>query len=637
MNRDGDLLQRWANDEPITIDELGGPEALIERTDLVDAHPLRAVQTVCELWPELENYREDAAHFLVGAAENADIEFADDIHDEILNNSDVLAAVHSHLAAALQRVATQGQGITADIAAESWTRLALGGWCSSLTVCGQLQVMAAAARKIDATTSYLVRAIGAALQRWGYEELLAAMADLGSIAEYEADAAFELGLHHLGVACVSTSQEQALQSLRDAVEEFELAERWESRVDARAYLGPIRGLLRFVDGNEVSREEVMQARAVVGEYMLGYRGLQRHWRQGRADLTDGWSGLLGLLSAAAEGSTPAWFNPTSIIEGAARLLVADTTLTLIVRTPEDTATGVVALVEPRIAADFANQPPSADFIDKWLDAARAATEPDEEMIGAVSGLRQTVTRAASNPEDGGPGNSPGGSAERSLADFRNLYQTHRRQLNLTEEKIAHRVFRDIEQIVPETMQDVPEEISGVVTELVKFTSHFLSLRQSGARSPAWLVGGRDLEGHFPKEHVLSDALRTWFQPNFGNVTVEDADVAGGFADVVLRYPRCAFYVEVKREEANADNDLLVEKYGDQAAQYAVANAPVAFLAVLDYAERLTRIDLEGTMWTIPHRHDGASRDYALTGIRIQGNLSSPSASSRLPLKSKRKA
>lgn len=636
MDTAADLLTRWADGSPVTVDELGGPEALLDHDDLARTHRLRTVQGICDYWSELQPRRADAIRVLLEAADTAEMEFAGDIHNELLTNADVIGALHGDLEKVVRRRATGDFGILADIAVETWTRLALAGWCtSSLPVCGRLAEMASEARHERDTTSYLVRAVGAALQRWGYDDLKSAMENLRTVDEYDADAAFELALHQIGLACVSSDRTVALDHLRAAVKLFEQAERWEGRVDARAYLGPLRGLLRFIDGGAITDVEVTQARTVVSEYLLGYRGLGRHWRQGRADLTDGWAKLLTLLGQAAEAAESAWFDASSVIEGAAGLLIADTTLTLISRAPGDDNRGVVALVEPRIAATFADQEPSIGFIDRWLNVARAAAEPDTELIDAVTTLRELTTSVGNNPKgDSGPGETEPGSAGSKLGEFRRFYQARQRQLNLTEEHVAHRIFEDIRSIVPDAVDEAAAEISGIVVDLVRFTAHHLGLRQSGSRSPEWLVGGRDSDGHFPGEHRLSDALREWFVP-LADVGIEAADIAGGFADVAVRSSRFTFYIEVKREQTHRSDERLVESYGDQATQYAVSDIPVVFLAVLDYAERVTRIDLPGTIWTVRHRHPDASRDYALTGIRVQANTASPSTASAMPLKKKR--
>jgi hypothetical protein len=631
-----DLLSRWGDGSAITLDELGGPTALLDRHDLAQTHLLRAVQAICDSWAALENRRSDAVKALLEAAGTEDVALVSDIHEELLTNPDVITVIHKDLEKVVRRRAAGATGILADIAAETWTRLALGGWCtSSLPVCGHLTEMADTARAIGATSSYLVRAVGAALQQWGYDDVRDAMSNLRTIDEYESDAAFELGLHQLGLACVSTDRDVVLERLRAAVALFEDAASWEGRVDVRAYLGPLQGLLRFIGGGVVTEEEVAAARAVVSEYLLGYRGLARHWRQGRADLTNGWATLLSLLQAASDGTQPDWFDPSNIIKGAAGLLIADTTLTLVSRTPDSGNQGVVALVEPMIAEAFSNHGPSAVFIDRWMTAARAATEPDLEMIGAVAALKELTLQGESHPKaGGGPGGLSPGTAEANIEAFRAFYQARERTIGLVEEAVACRIFDDIKSIVPDTFADAAAEIAGLVTDLVRFTAFYLSQRQSGSRSAEWLVGGRDVEGHFPGEHRLSDALKLWFAPSF-NVGVEDADVAGGFADVVLRYSRFNFYVEVKREEDHRDNLWLVDKYGDQATQYAVSDIPVVFLAVLDYASRVTRIDLPGTFWTVTHGHPGATRDYALTGFRVQANTSSPSAISAASVKTKR--
>jgi hypothetical protein len=636
LHATSDLLRRWGDGLVVTIDELGGPTALLDRSELAETHLLRTVQAVCDLWDDLAGRRDDAIRVLLQAADTEELGSVGDVHKELLTNPDVIAAIHQDLEKVVRRRATDAVGIVADIAVETWTRLALAGWCkSSLAVCGRLAEMAAEARAAGDTTSYLVRAVGAALHRWGYHDIEVAMTDLRTIEEYDSDAAFELALHQLGIACVASDGDVSLDHLRQAIVLLEDAESWEGRIDASAYLGPLRGLLRFVDGDTISSDEVISCRTVVSRYLLGYRGLARHWRQGRADLTGGWSMLLGLLAQAAEGSERTWFDPSSIIEGAAGLLIADTTLTLAAPVPGIDNRGIVALVKPRIAESFVAQEPSADFIDRWLDAATTAAQPDSAMITAVVALKELIHQAGAYPKaDRGARDGIWGYAEPERDEFLRFYWAGKHHLTLTEEKTARRIVESIRIVVPEAMDDAVIEVVGVVSSLVRFVSYHLALRQSGSRSADWLVGGRDNEGHFPGEHRLSDALRQWFAPT-ADVVIEAADTGGGFADVAIRYQRFTFYIEVKRVDKHRRDEQLIEEYGDQATQYAVSDIPVVFLAVLDYTERVTRIDLDGTMWTVRHRHPGATRDYSLTGLRVQANTASPSTTSTMSGKARR--
>lgn len=625
------LLDRWVNGETVTLEEFGGPDVVLDAADaLIVDDPLSLTEIVCEYWEAFEPSQEQAVRTIVAAAD-ADHPDMDAVHDALLVNEVVLPAVADALVDALSDHA-QNDGLYGDIATETWTRLAIGDWCSSLEVRGHLRRRA---MHVGAeATIHLVRSVGAAVNTWNDKELIEALTVLGSSDEFEADVHFELAMHQLGAACAATNGAVALDGIRATVEHLRITERWDDRVDARAYLTPLEALVRFASGGTVTANDVAEARVRVSEYLVGYHGLHRHWRQGHADVTAGWALLLQLLTDAVGAEDEHWFAPADVIGAVASLYVAETSIELVARDCNSSPivqAGVSALVRPRLVAAFSDHPPAAGFLDRWLvdNAARQDTEP--VLISAVKSLRAAVfDQGTHRPKDEcGPGDGsgsalPGTDAATFLAD---VLRT-RRQPTQHEIRLTRRVVADISRIVPSHLMTIRPQVTSLVLGIVQFTSHMLNQPQDARKALPFLGAMVTEDGKPVVEEKLRDALCTWLIAASLSADPEPQAVAGGRADIRVTFPEAVFYIEVKRVLNQEDDKRASAHYGDQAAQYAVTSAPITFLALLDYGFRNTRLDLETVIWTTPHMLPGVASPYALTGLRIQANVATPSAATR---------
>nr|AFK88720.1 hypothetical protein [Arthrobacter sp. 31.31] len=625
------LLDRWVDGETVTLEEFGGPDVVLDAADaLIVDDPLSLTEILCEYWEAFGPSQEQAVRTIVAAAD-ADHPDMDAVHDALLVNEAVLPAVADALVNALSDHA-QNDGLYGDIATETWTRLAIGDWCSSLEVRGHLRRRAMHVGA--AATIHLVRSVGAAVNTWNDKELIEALTVLGSLDEFEADVHFELAMHQLGAACAATNGAIALDGIRATVEHLRITERWDDRVDARAYLTPLEALVRFASGGTVTADDVAEARVRVSEYLIGYHGLHRHWRQGHADVTAGWALLLQLLTDAVGAEDEHWFAPGDVIGAVASLYVAETSIELVARNSDTSPivqTGVSALVRPRLVAAFSDHPPATGFLDRWLadNAARQETEP--VLIGAVESLRAVVfDQGTLRPKDEcGPGERrgsalPGTDAATFLAD---VLRT-RRQPTQHEIRLTRRVVADISRIVPSHLMTIRPQVTSLVLGIVQFTSHMLNQPQDARKALPFLGAMVTENGKPVVEDKLRDALCTWLIAASLSADPEPQAVAGGRADIRVTFPEAVFYIEVKRVLTQEDDERASAHYGDQAAQYAVTSAPITFLALLDYGFRNTRLDLETVIWTTPHTLPGVASPYALTGLRIQANVATPSAATR---------
>lgn len=645
------------------VQDIGGEQAIYDqRTEILqdDALPL-VVAALCDSWPELQS-PDLAVHFLLDAAASENLFVYADVLDVVLNCAAALPDVAKPFADRM-RVASSRGGVGAEIALEAWTRLALGGWC------GHIQVRGALASHIDALASadpdpsaYLTRAVSAALEQWNDEDLLHGLETLANLDPTESDAALELGLYSLGKAAGAEDMAGATTSLDRAITWLDRSRREDDRNDAEVFLLASRALRAFSGGRAVARSEVDELEAAVFAYLEGFTGLETHWRAPRSETAPAWLKLIAGLERATQIAEPAWWEPAAVIDVAAELYSAHASLRLVVSwegagrmepaSPASRQSGVAAIVRPPIKEGIAGQGNAIALLDIWLGKRRemSSGQPADELdaddlFAAVRELRDHLAEESPpNPKAlrgvdplpdplrdalhlSGPAAAVlSGAIEQvpALLDVVQEMAAAAPAVSYAEAEIVERVCGDIAAIIG-TAYGAKPEVRSLVLPLVRFTSHFLDQLQSGSRKTEWL--GLSAKP-YPAESVLADALDQHLRLWGLNSYTEVPNVGGGRVDVIVQFSRCRFSVEVKRELAARSNAALVTKYGAQAVQYASTDVPIAFMAVLDYGARATRIDLPGAIWTTPVQIDDVSRVYALTSLRVQANVASPSTSSR---------
>ncbi|WIB12604.1 hypothetical protein [Curtobacterium sp. MCPF17_052] len=621
MPIDDALLERWMQDEDVALADFGGAGPFLDDVErLIGVDPLTVTEVVCTYWSEFSTFGDRAVAALTGAAAAVDPEI-DAVHDVLLGNPEVLTAIADQLIVVVAEQATT-DGLFGDIASETWTRLALGDWCSSYSVRGHLQQRVA---QVGASASiHLVRAVAAAVNGWDDVELLPTMQALGELDAFEGDVQFELALRSLAAVGTAQGTDEALAHLRDAVARFESAERHDGRVDAAAYLATVRALLRFADGGVVTDDDVAAARFRVNDYIRGYRGLRRHWRQGHADVCSGWVQLTDLLAAAASADDQHWFAPATVISAAGTLYSAETSIELVVRDKGDAAQrGISALVRPRLAEAFAAHQPAEVFLDTWL--ASVSTGQSQDLIDGVRQLRADLeARSGPKAEGGTDDNAHAASIAQIIRDAAAAVPTPDR----SDIRLVRRIIGDISRIAPDAVSDCGPELAALVLALVRFAGWVTNQPQTGPRLLPFLGPSVTEEGKNRNEAFLADSICGWLLGAGLTAEVEPQAIAGDRADVRVTFPGCRFYVEVKRILSTEEDGAAAAHYGDQAAQYAVTSEPITFLALLDYSRRVTRLDLDTAIWTTSHSLPEVQRAYALTGIRIQANVATPSAATK---------
>lgn len=616
-----ELLDGFAAGQPVTVEHFGGPAAMLGHFDaLLEHDAVSATEILCGAWRDFTEGRVDARAALARAAAFDGFD-ADDVQDIILTTEAVVAEAFAELTAVF-RTQAKHAGLIGDISTESWVRLAIGGWCSSMPVRSHVEERLLEAATAGNTSAFLVRAGAAVWERWHDTEIEEAFAALQHVDEFSSTILFERGMDALAQAAAASDPAASVERLRQTVWFLEQAG---ERVDALAYVTPLRGLVRFLDGGDVTAAEVQEAQHRVHEYLLGYRGLNSHWRQGRADASRGWSMLLEMLAAAEGMHDTTWFSAADVIEAGAALYAAETAVSVVARNDPSPVKPGRDLARKHVYDVFSANPSASSLLDKWLSRSESQQSP---LHAAVLTLRDALQEV--DPATVAAADASVDDVEEAVRTLLAGLQAAQRPASFAETLLLRRVIADIEAIVPTETQAVASSLTAVVLTLIQMTQYLLNMKQSGERKIAWLGGGPNEKGRFPKEYVLSEQIISWFQASGLRVQAEAVNVGGGDVDVAIRFPLHTFYIEVKRVTTTEGDRAASDHYGDQATQYAATDIPIVFLALLDYVSRAVRVDLNGVVWTVEHQPDPQSRVYALTGFRVQANVASPSAASRRP-------
>jgi hypothetical protein len=123
----------------------------------------------------------------------------------------------------------------------------------------------------------------------------------------------------------------------------------------------------------------------------------------------------------------------------------------------------------------------------------------------------------------------------------------------------------------------PDPVDPSIPAATNATKAGKVLDQKGA-TPAKARPERD---HFERALQLDCANFLRVSLATGTIRLEQSDVAGGRADIVVEHFGVRLIIEVKREDSNASSEGLRAQYGAQASEYSNTNARIGFLLVLD--------------------------------------------------------
>jgi hypothetical protein len=660
-------LSEWAGTRMADLETLGGEDLILaeRREILTDPRNSAVVAALCSQWDDL-SHRDEVAGYLIESVRSSNPMTLVDVLDVILDSPRPLYDVAKPLAAVLSEL-SHHETILGAVALEGWTRLALGNWCPSLQLRAELvtRVQAAGA---EADGIFLVRAIGAALERWGDQELLAALTILASHDEINDDVAYEIGMYHLNVALSSTKREAAVAGLHEALRWLRQAGASDGRSDALTFTVAVEQVVRFVAGESITGQAVDAVRDAVLSYLQGYMNETRHWRQPRADTAACWAELTQALYEVADLRSSAWWEPGKLLAATARVLDGHRSLVLLADPDialqadssgaadvDDLAAptaaravrqaGLELLLRPPVQAALGSRNENVGLIDRWLEQAEEDSNAGSD-VKAVRDVREALRREAGT---GPKGPQPSVPALRrllkldtddlgplsALADHPAILEQLEARAVLAEEQPGPTVAENValDKLLPVLRKvpgysDAAPSVDWMIQQLLRFVMRYIDKQSGGKRSEPWQMPFESRNAA-PTEDTLADSFARWLMATTGvRAHVEVSDIGGGRVDVVVFLTQLRLVVEVKREFSNKSQDELVDAYGMQSVQYNSADVPFAFLAILDLARWDVRSDIQACLWA---RHvalpESGSRIYGLTTARVQANVAPPSTSS----------
>lgn len=657
-------LSDWPDTCMPDLEALGGEDLIFaERGEvLTDPRNVTVLAALCNQWDHLGRH-DEAASYIIDSVRCSSALALVDVLNVILGNAHTLHDVAEPLTTALSELSAD-PSILGAVAVEGWTRLALGNWCSGLQLRAGLVSRAQKGGARDEGI-FLVRAVGAALERWRDQELLDALTGLASKEDIDDDVAYEVGMHYLNVALGNASRATAIEALHEALRWLRLAAATDGRPNAVTFSLAVEQLVRFVAGEKITIQAVDAVRDAVLSYLQGYSNEVRHWRQPRADTAACWADLIRVLHEVADLQDPAWWEPGKLLTAAARVLDAHRSLVLL-GDPDSTAyadasagtdadnavavasrqSGLELLLRPPVQEALRSREENIALIDRWLEQAGEEGVITEPAAAAVREVRESLREQVSVDPKGLLPSVPALSRMlgldtddlarlNRLAKHPELLERLETLAALREERPGPTIAENfaLGRLLPilrevQGYSDASPSIDWMVLQLLRFVMHYIDKQSGGKRAEPWQAPFTSRNAA-PTEDKLADSLARWLNATTGvRAQVEVPDIGGGRVDVVVILDRLRLVVEVKREFEAKSQDELVAAYGVQAVQYASADSPFVFLAVLDLARREVRADVQSCLWvrhlTLPEQ---GSRTYGLTTARVQANLAPPSASS----------
>lgn len=655
-----EVLRRLGDSTGLTedLDALGGEDLILqERRELVaDPRNVTIVAAMCSRWAALSRHDEAVGYVVDSVRASGPITLVD-ILDVVLDRPSALGDVAEPLATALSEL-SQAPGILGAIALEGWTRMALGNWCPSLPLRAALASRALGTKTGDGGV-FLVRAIGAALERWADQDVLEALTKLTSQEPVDDEAAYELGMHHLNVALVSTDRTTAVNELHEALRWLRTSAATDERPDAATFSIAVEQVVRFAAGETVTAEAANAVRDSVLSYLRGYNNEVRHWRQPRGDVAACWADLVHALHDVADLREPAWWEPGRVLSATARVLDAHRSFILCsapnINRKAGSANldprsgleqpGLELLLRPPVQAALRSREENIFLIDRWLEEAGVGDSADNSAATALREVREALrAEVTPNPKVRMP---PVPALTRMLGldndtliklsplkDHPDILEVLEARAVLAESQPGPTVAETVtlDRLLSELRQvagygDASLWIDWMVRQLLRFVMRYIDKQSGGQRAEPWQRSFAR-RSDAPKEDTLADSLARWLMATEGvRALVEVQDIGGGRVDVIVFFDKLRLVIEIKREFDDRDQDELVAAYGNQAVQYASADIPFAFLAVLDLFRRAVRADLQSCAWVRCVELPEGSRTYGLTTIRVQASPEPPSSSS----------
>lgn len=664
----GRLEALRATDDDLTLTALGGlDEILADREQLLASPDMPLlVGMLLEEWPTLAK-PEQAAALIVDSIPVQDAFALEDIVDDALSCPSALPLLAEPLTKVLRRRAG-GADAEAGIALEGLTRLTLGGWIRSSLwlrseLVGRADELAEASDSQDldpVLIQRIIRALGAAGERWDDEEVAPALLRLLALEDHEDDVAFELAMLHLRAGLTQETVEAALPELNQARDWLQRCSRYEDRLDARIFHAALEALLAFAAGDAVPDQAVQDLHTLVLDYRLMSLHERPTWRQPRADATAAWVQLIDRLHALHDLDTT-WWDPPALISAVAQAYGAHRTMHLLVppdlpyadgqEPPSGKTAALPQLIQPRLTNSLTAKADSVEFLDRWLSLHADDTNADSDTHVAVRELR-TLLRAGG--DDGRP-KVPEielGAVASALA-LPTAVRDRLAELVQQEPTLAEDLNRSGRDVLATREADLSDyfntelkkwrteiaritDISGeaalrvenLLVFLMRFAKWAIEVERGGAVGEPYLRPFTKEEDAPLEVDMAKDLAKRLYTSSCTSPRWEVKNVGGGRTDIILFYGAFYLVIECKRELDNASPEYLSTRYSIQPGEYGATDVPVGFLVVLELTPKTRNAQLHQCIWVteVPPAEPGG-RPHAVIVVRIQGNTRSPSYSS----------
>jgi len=630
------LEARLANNQPITIDDLGGVEEILADADQLYAAPfLDILADVISAAPPPESAQ--LHDFLVGGFDVArDPQSFRDAIDRLIRNATLRAAIAQSVVPIFTRRirqhATEREALIAAYALEGLFRFALEGDVSRHR---PLLELAEVAPDVPGPfAQHIAKIGGAAFHAWGDDELLTMLHRLLDNEEAEGEAAFELGLAHLARALDGEDMATILVGLGTARLLFERAcEADDDRSDARAYRSAIDLVLGFAANRSAADMQGTLTDLVTAardHSALLRTGSVAPWLAPRQDVDLEWFELARTVQRATDDlGRPSWINAATTMDRI--LAVYDASCTIA------HGDGLRSVLRPRVEASFLRERGLAAHLDdllsegQWPDAQRTIAQNLRTRL-------DEAYRAGAGPGKAGE-NEQYPLLARILPEGTSTEQIPSDMVRALEARLASHAARGPELANPvlqrvlatlrcqlsassEYTGEVKQAFDAILQQILIFCSdrQNAGVRDLGSR-------GAYLRAHDPSEAEFQSDLRDFLKGNLlgAEVLSEVSGIATGRTDLYITHGGLAFVIELKKHHG-AFSRVTANRYNAQATSYQAANVRLGFLGALELVDRPGPVpSIEECLWHSAFVPEGGSLPRHLIVFRVPGRLKSPSA------------
>jgi len=631
-----DLLEaRLAASEPITINDLGGVDAILADADRLHAAPfLDILADMIIVADPTDGAR--LHNFLVGGFDSAsDPQSFRDAIDRLIRSGALRAVMAQAVVAIFTRRVrehgTERETLIAAYSLEGLFRFALEGEVSRHRPL--LELAEVAPNAPGPFVQHAAKIGGAAFHAWGDDDLLSMLHRLLDNEEAEGEAAFELGLAHLARALDGEDVATILAGLGTARLLFERARLADdNRSDARAYRLAIDLVLGFsADRSAVDMQETLAELEVAARDRAAVlrTGSVTPWLAPRQDVDIEWFELARTVQRTADDlARPSWIDAAATMDRV--LAVYDASCTIA------HGDGLRSVLRPRVKASFLRERGLAAHLEdllregQWPDAQRAIAQ------NLRAGLDEAY-RAGTRPGKAGENEQypllarilPGGTSieqipsnmARSLEAGLSSHVAHGRVLA---NPVLQRVLaslRDQLSASSEYIGEVQREFDAVLQQILIFCSdrQNAEARDLGAR-------GAYLRARDPSEADLQSDLREFLKGNLvgAEVLSEVRGIATGRTDIYISLGGPAFVIELKKHNGPFSPEAA-NRYHAQATSYQAANVRLGFLGALELVDRTGPVpSIEECLWHSAYVPEGGALARHLIVFRVPGYLKPPS-------------